>query len=291
MMKVDQNALKIAIQKSGRLTTRTVDLLQRCGLDFESYDNRLFSSCRNFPLEILFVRDDDIPEYVQDGVCDLGIVGENVVAEKGAEVKTLEALGYGRCRLALAVPQNSGITATKDLVGKTIATSYPKVLRQFLTKAGVAAEVMVVSGSVEITPSLQVADAICDLVSTGTTLRTNGLREMQTILESETKLIVNEKALNGPLKMDLERLLMRIRGVLTARRTKYVMMNAPETALAEIESILPGLESPTVMPLAEQGMIAIHSVVPEETFWEDIERLKAAGATGILVVPIEKMIL
>ena len=291
-MKLNGNNLKIAIQKNGRLTNNTVDLLKRSGLDFEIYGDRLFSSCTNFNLEILFIRDDDIPEYVQDGVCDLGIVGTNVVKEKFANVEIVEPLGFARCRLCLAVPKDSKIKRLSQLNGKTIATSYPNALKTFLLENGVKADVVEVSGSVEITPSLNIADAICDVVSTGTTMRTNGLEILDVVLETEALLIGNAESLQKKsLRPDLERFLMRIRSTLMARRTKYIMMNAPERALLKIQSILPGLQSPTVMPLAEKGMIAIHCVVPEDTFWEDIEKLKDAGASGILVVPIEKMIL
>ncbi len=291
MKNLNGNCLKIAIQKSGRLTEQTIDLLKRSGLEFDAYGQRLFSTCRNFNLEILFIRDDDIPEYVQDGVCDLGIVGANVVAEKNADVEVVEKLGFGMCRMCLAVPKNSEIRDVEDLKGKMVATSYPNILKRYFLGGGVRADVVEVKGSVEITPSLQVADAVCDVVSTGTTLRMNGLRELETILESEALLIGNSSGVKRGLKGDLERLLMRIRGTLAARQYRYVMMNASEKSVMKIKKILPGLSSPTVLPLAKKGMVAIHSVVPEEVFWEVMERLKKAGASGILVQPIEKMIL
>jgi ATP phosphoribosyltransferase len=292
VMELNGSNLKIAIQKKGRLTDFTLDLLRRSGLEFEVYGNRLFSNCRNFPLDILFLRDDDIPEYVQDGVCDLGIVGRNVVREKNAEVEELEPLGFGRCRLALAVPKDSEVTSLDQLEGKVIATSYPTILSSFLKDRDVEAEVVEVRGSVEITPSLKVADAICDLVSTGSTLMMNGLVVLEEVFKSEALLVANSTSIKVENKQrDCERLLVRIRSSLLARRRKYIMMNAPRKALSKIEAILPGLESPTVVPLAEEGMIAIHSVVAEDTFWDDIERLKEAGATGILVLPIEKIIL
>ncbi|MBT5016318.1 ATP phosphoribosyltransferase [Candidatus Peregrinibacteria bacterium] len=290
MKKFNNGRLKIGIQKNGRLTEQTIDLLKRSGFEFDAYGRRLFSTCRNFPLEILFLRDDDIPEYVQDSVCDLGIVGENVVKEKMAKVEVVEKLGFGMCRICLAVPRNSGIEKIKELNGKRIATSYPNVLEQFLEKKRVISEIVEVSGAVEITPSLQVAEAICDVVSTGTTLRTNGLRVLDEVLESEALLIGNLKSMNKQQKI-LERFLMRLRGTLVARKNRYVMMNAPKSSLEKIRKILPGLSSPTVLPLAEQDMIAVHSVVPEQVFWEVMERLKEAGASGILVTPIEKMIL
>jgi ATP phosphoribosyltransferase len=291
-MKLNGDNLKIAIQKSGRLTESTIDLLKRSGLEFDAYGAKLFSTCRNFPLEILFIRDDDIPEYVQDGVCDLGIVGANIVEETEANVTVVDDLGFGRCRLSLAVPKGLGVKSVEGLNGKRIATSYPTILKQFLAKNEVEATIVPVSGSVEITPSLKIADAICDLVSTGTTLKMNGLEVLETVMETSAVLIGNKDSLlDSKRSLNIDRFLMRIRSTLMARRTKYVMMNAPETALLSIQKILPGLDSPTVVPLAEEGKIAIHAVVPEDTFWDDMERLKEAGATGILVLPIEKMIL
>lgn len=286
-----QSSVKLAIQKSGRLTDETIDLLRKSSLEFDAYGSRLFSKCRNFNLEILFLRDDDIPEYVQDNVCDLAIVGANIVAESMAKVSIVEKFGFGICRLSIAVPKDSSVNDIKQLAGKTIATSYPKILQQFLQKEGISAKIMQVSGSVEITPGLNIADAICDLVATGTTLRTYGLRIISTIFESEAVLIANPASLESPLRMDINRLLMRLRATLAARRNKYVMVNAPLEALPRIKQILPGLDSPTVIPLAKKDMIALHAVIPEDTFWDVIERLKKAGASGILVVPIEKMIL
>lgn len=291
-MKLNENNLKIAIQKSGRLTEPTIELLQRSGFEFEAYGRQLFATCRNFPLEFLFLRDDDIPEYVQDGVCALGIVGSNVIEEKGAQVKRLERLGFGKCRLSLAVPVAEKVKDLTWLKGKMIATTYPKILRRFLEETGISASILEVNGSVEIAPTLAMAEAICDLVSTGTTLRMNGLCVLETIMESEAELIGCPSLLNeSKNKLIVERFLMRIRGVLVARRNKYVMMNAPATALDDIRAVLPGLKSPTVVPLADSDMIAVHSVVPEDRFWEVIERLKQVGASGILVLPIEKMIL
>lgn len=288
---VSQRTMKIAIQKNGRLTDDTIDLLRKSGLEFDAYGSRLFSKCRNFNLEILFLRDDDIPEYVQDNVCDLAIVGANIVAESMAKVSIIEKLGFGICRLSMAVPKDSAVNDVKQLAGKTIATSYPKILQQFLDEQGIMANIMQVSGSVEITPGLNIADAVCDLVATGTTLRTYGLRILDTILESEAVLIGNPASMESALRVDIDRLLMRLRATLAAKRNKYVMVNAPLEALPRIKQILPGLDSPTVIPLAKKDMIALHAVIPEDTFWDVIERLKKAGATGILVVPIEKMIL
>lgn len=283
--------LKIAIQKSGRLTDDTIELLRKSGLEFDAYGSRLFSKCRNFNLEILFLRDDDIPEYVQDNVCDLAIVGANIVAESSAKVTILEKLGFGICRLCIAVPKDSKINSVAQLSGKTIATSYPNLVRKFLEEEELCAGVMQVSGSVEITPTLNIADAVCDLVATGTTLRTYGLRILTTVLESEAVLVANVQSLQSAFRGDIDRLLMRLRATLAARRNKYVMVNAPLEALPRIKAILPGLDSPTILPLARKDMIALHAVIPEDVFWDVIERLKKAGASGILVVPIEKMIL
>jgi len=290
-MKFDGENLKIAVQKKGRLAEPSRQILKSIGLDFEHYEGRLFSPCRNFPLDILFLRDDDIPEYVQDGVTDLGIVGLNVVQEKAAQVVELDSLGFGVCTLSIAVPRNSSFRSVYDLENKRIATSYPRVLKRFLEMKKIKARIIEISGSVEITPSLDVADAICDLVSTGSTLQINELESIEIVLKSEAFLIANPQSLKDRKRQELtDRLRVRLQGNLRARRTKYVMMNAPNEALEEIRQILPGMKSPTVMPLAEEDMVAIHSVVPEEVFWDVMEKLRKTGASDILVVPIEKMI-
>lgn len=290
-MKLDGENLKIAVQKKGRLAEPSRQILKSIGLDFEHYEGRLFSPCRNFPLDILFLRDDDIPEYVQDGVADLGIVGLNVVQEKDAQVVELDALGFGTCTLSIAVPRNSAFRSVYDLENKRIATSYPRVLQRFLEMKKIKARIIEISGSVEITPSLDVADAICDLVSTGSTLQINELEPIEVVLKSEAFLIANPQSLKERSRQELtERLRVRLQGNLRARKTKYVMMNAPNKALEEIRQILPGMKSPTVMPLAEEDMVAIHSVVPEEVFWDVMEKLRKTGASDILVVPIEKMV-
>ena len=290
-MKFDGENLKIAVQKKGRLAEPSRQILKSIGLDFEHYEGRLFSPCRNFPLDILFLRDDDIPEYVQDGVADLGIVGLNVVQEKAAQVVELDALGFGTCTLSIAVPRNSSFRSVYDLENKRIATSYPRVLKRFLEMKKIKARIIQISGSVEITPSLDVADAICDLVSTGSTLKINELEPIEIVLKSEAFLIANPQSLKDPKRQELtERLRVRLQGNLRARRSKYVMMNAPNEALEEIRKILPGMKSPTVMPLADEDMVAIHSVVPEEVFWDVMEKLRKTGASDILVVPIEKMV-
>ncbi|MEE8350515.1 MAG: ATP phosphoribosyltransferase [Acidobacteriota bacterium] len=290
-MKLDSDNLKIVLQKQGRLAKPCRELLKSVGLEFEYYDGRLFAPCQNFPLDILFLRDDDIPEYVQDGVADLGVVGLNVVQEKASQVIQLDALGFGACSLSIAVPKKSSIRSIADLEGKRIATSYPRILKGFLDQRKVKARIIQISGSVEITPSLDVADAICDLVSTGSTLRSNELEPLEVVLKSEAYVIANAQSLKDPRRLELiDRLRVRFQSTLKARCTKYVMMNAPKTALEEIKTILPGMKSPTVVPLADDEMVAVHSAVPEELFWDVIEKLRKAGASDILVVPIEKMV-
>ncbi|HEX2845227.1 MAG TPA: ATP phosphoribosyltransferase [Chitinophagaceae bacterium] len=281
--------IKIAIQKSGRLHEDSVRLFKECGIDISNGGNKLKSSASNFPLEVYFLRDDDIPQYVEDAVADAGIVGENVVYEKKKEVEVLEQLGFGKCRLSIAVSRNE-LYDRQALAGKRIATSYPVILQDYLTKHNIAAEIHEISGSVEIAPGIGLAEAICDLVSSGSTLLTNGLREAETILHSQAVLIRN-KNLNTEQQQILQRLLFRIRSVKQARNNKYILLNAPNEKLQEIIALLPGMKSPTVLPLAASGWSSVHSVIDENDFWNIIEQLKAAGAQGILVVPIEKMIL
>lgn len=281
--------LRLAIQKSGRLADDTLALIRACGIGFAVSPTRLRTRATNFPLEILFLRDDDIPACVADGAADAGIVGENVLREAGLAALSRQGLGFGCCRLALAVPRESELTAAEGLAGRRVATSYPRLLTEFLGARGVRAEVHPLSGSVEIAPSLGVADAICDLVSSGSTLVANGLRELETVLTSEAVLAARPD-LNGAARPVLDRLLFRIRAVQRAQRHKYIMLNAPNAALPAVRALLPGLKAPTVTPLAEPGWSSIQSVVPEEAFWEVIEQLQEAGAEGILVVPIEKMI-
>ncbi|PIP84546.1 MAG: ATP phosphoribosyltransferase [Elusimicrobia bacterium CG_4_9_14_3_um_filter_62_55] len=287
--------LRIAIQKSGRLTEKTVSLLERCGLEFEWSKDRLFSNCENLAVDLMLVRDDDIPGYLKDGVCDLGVVGLNTVKEsrieETASASVLRELGFGHCRLALAHPKARPYEGAAGLEGTRIATSYPNTLSRFLEEAGVRARIVELSGSVEIAPTLDVADAVCDLVSTGRTLRSNGLEEVETILESQCVLVRGSTVLDAAQARTFERLLQRLDGVLRAEDAKYVMMNAPLDAVDRIREVLPGLEEPTVIPLASKdGKVAIHTVAREPVFWETIEKLKAAGASSILVVPIEKMI-
>ncbi len=282
--------LKIAIQKSGRLSENSLKLLKECGIEFDNGLNKLKAEAYNFPLEVFFLRDDDIPQYVEDGVADIGIVGENVLLEKNKDVKTIERLGFGKCRLSIAVPKDKKYKSVKDLQGLRIATSYATILGKYLKKNKITAEIHEISGSVEIAPGIGLADAICDLVSSGSTLFTNGLKEVEVILKSEAALFAN-KNLSADKNKIVEKLLFRINALRAAKNNKYILLNAPNAKLKTICSILPGMKSPTILPLQEKGWSSVHSVVEEDKFWEIIEKLKANGAQGILVVPIEKMIL
>lgn len=291
MRTLDSNtSLRIAVQKSGRLTDKTITLLEAIGLKFDNYKRSLLVKCLNFDVELLLIRDDDIPEYVEDGVCDLGFVGANTVAEDEADVTILRGLEYGVCRLSMAAPKEGDISSTADLEGKRIATSYPVLTRKYLKENNVQAEIITLSGSVEIAPRLEIADAITDLVSTGGTLKANGLEEYETFFESETQLIQTNKPLSDGKKALIEKFLQRMEGHQKAEKSRYIMMNAPEEAVDEIKAIIPSLKSPTVMPLADNGMVAIHTVVTISTFWDVMEKLKEAGATGIVMLPIESMI-
>ncbi|MGZ3864102.1 MAG: ATP phosphoribosyltransferase [Bacteroidia bacterium] len=282
--------LKIAIQKSGRLSESSLKLLKECGIEFDNGLNKLKAEAYNFPLEVFFLRDDDIPQYVEDGVADIGIVGENVLLEKNKGVKTVDKLGFGKCRLSIAFPKDKKYKSVKDLEGLRIATSYSTILEKYLKKNKVKAEIHEISGSVEIAPGIGLADAICDLVSSGSTLFTNGLKEVEVILRSEAALVANKDLSNAKLDI-LEKLLFRINALRAAKNNKYILLNAPNNKLETICKILPGMKSPTILPLAEKGWSSVHSVVEENKFWDIIEKLKANGAQGILVVPIEKMIL
>ncbi|HEX8286706.1 MAG TPA: ATP phosphoribosyltransferase [Pyrinomonadaceae bacterium] len=283
-----EKKLKIALQKSGRLSEESNALLKKCGVRFGGI-GKLKSEAVNFPLEIYFLRDDDIPEYVADGVADVGIVGENVLAEAKKNVRTIEKLGFGKCRLSLAVPKNFSYRSVKDLEGKRIATSYPEILSDFFAANAVRTDIHTISGSVEIAPSIGLADAVCDLVSSGSTLFTNGLREVETVMNSEAVLIARENLDENPGKI-LEKLLFRIKSVKAATQNKYILLNAPNENLEKIIALLPGIKSPTVMPLAETGWSSVHSVINENDFWEVVENLKIAGAEGILVTSIDQMI-
>lgn len=282
--------LRVAVQGGGRLTGPSLELLRGIGLEFDERERRLFARCRNLDVELLFLRDDDIPEYVQDGVADLGIVGGNVIREQEARVTELKPLGFGRCSLSLAVPEDSPVDSRDDLAGRRIATTYARSLARYLEGRGIRAEIVRLRGAVEIAPALDVADAICDLVSTGTTLHMHELRPIDILWESEATLVAGPGPLDaGPRAELIERLLVRMDGLLMARRLKYVTLNAPRAALPRILEILPGMHSPTVMPLADDEMVAVHAAAEEDVFWEAMERLKAAGATEILVLPVEKV--
>jgi ATP phosphoribosyltransferase len=282
--------LRIAVQKSGRLHDDSVALLRECGIDLRNVKDRLRTESDDFPLVVFFLRDDDIPQYVEDGVADIGIVGQNVLLEKGRDVEVVQELGFGKCRLSLAVPRSESWEGVPSLEGRRIATSYPRIVGDFLERQGVRAEIHEISGSVEIAPGIGLADVVADLVSSGGTLFMNGLREVEPILQSQAVLVRN-KGLDASGQRLLESLLFRIRSVKRAKRNKYVLLNAPNDRLDDIIALLPGMKSPTVLPLAESGWSSVHSVLSEEEFWDRIERLKAAGAQGILVVPIEKMVL
>ena len=281
-------ALKIAIQKSGRLNEKSVALLKNCGLNFENYKSSLITSVNNFPLEILFLRDDDIPEYVQDGIADLGIVGENVIEEKEVDVTYLQELGFGKCTLKLAVPKGTTLQSIQELNGKSIATSYPVILQKYLSKNNIQADIRMISGSVEISPGLGLADAICDIVSTGGTLKSNGLEQFADVMSSQA-ILIGKKGLEN--NETVNELLQRIQSVLLAKETKYVVLNVESKNLPSILALLPGVKSPTIIPLAEEGWVAVHTVISEQDFWEKINVLKSNGAQGIVVMPIEKIIM
>lgn len=281
--------LKIAIQKSGRLYEDSIKIFREAGIELSNGMNKLRLEAYNFPLEVLFLRDDDIPQYVEDGVADAGIAGENIIYETNKKLKVVEKLGFGKCRLSIAVPKNTEYKSIKELRGKKIATSYPVILSKYLKKKKVEAKIETVSGSVEIAPSVGLADAICDLVSSGSTLFMNGLKEVEVVMRSEAVFVSGTK-LDKEKSAILKKLLFRIKAVKKSRHNKYVLLNAPNEKLDAICKILPGMKSPTILPLAEKGWSSVHSVIDEEKFWEIIEQLKENGAQGILVIPIEKMI-
>lgn len=282
--------LRIALQRSGRLSERSVSLIKECGISFDQGGSRLTARATNFSAEFLFLRDDDIPEYVADGVADIGIVGINVVEEKAKEIEVLEKLGFGRCRLSVAMPRSMEYAGVSDLNGLSIATSYPNILTSYLKRNSITAEIHTISGSAEVAPSIGLSDVICDLVSTGSTLLSNGLREVETILHSEA-VLVRSKSFPQEKEKVLRDFVFRLRAVLNSQTSKYIVLNAPNEALPRISEILPGLKSPTVVPLADEGWSAMHAVVQEDQFWEILERLESEGAEGIVVLPIEKMII
>jgi ATP phosphoribosyltransferase len=284
--------LRLAIQKEGRLTEHTLNILRSVNLEFDSYKQRLFSTCRNFDLDILYSRDDDIPEYLASGTVDLGIVGQNLIFEEGVAVEELLPLNFGHCSLVLAVPKESGISEIKQLHGKKIATSYPKSAKKFLASQGVEAEIVTLSGAVELAPSLGVAQAIVEITATGSSLILNDLVSIQTILKSQAVLAANRHSLEHPYKSrNIQRLIVRMRAALDAKQHKYIVMNVPRSKLEAVTKVVPSLKSPTVVPLADPDWVAVHTVLQEETFWDVIEQLKEAGAGGILVVPIEKLLI
>jgi ATP phosphoribosyltransferase len=280
--------ITIAIQKSGRLTEKSLNLFKAAGIKV-SNGSSLKTSAQNFPLEILFLRDDDIPQYVANGVADLGILGRNEVLEKQKDVQEIMNLGFGKCRLSLAIPRDQAYQSLNDFQGKTIATSYPNILNQFLQENKIEANIEEISGSVEVGPSIGLSDAVFDIVSTGSTLTLNGLKEVEEVCKSEVVLIAN-KDLEDDKKMILDKLLFRINAVMNAKENKYILLNAPNEAINRISEILPGMRSPSVLPLANSGWSSLHSVIQEKAFWEIIDQLKEEGAEGILVLPIEKMI-
>jgi len=284
-----EQILKIAVQKSGRLHDASIKLIKECGLIIDNGGNKLKAPVKNFPAELLLLRDDDIPQYVADGVADVGIVGENVIIEKARPVKISEKLGFASCRLSMAIPKSEEYTGKEYFNNKRIATSYPVIVQKYLDENGIEAEIHEINGSVEIAPGIGLAEAVCDIVSTGSTLMSNGLKEVETVLRSEAVLISGE--LSDEKSSILDRLIFRINAVRNARNNKYILLNAPDHSVEEIKSVIPGMKSPTVMPLAKEGWSSLHSVVNENDFWDKIEELRELGAEGILVIPIEKMIL
>jgi ATP phosphoribosyltransferase len=284
--------IKLALQKEGRLSEGSTDLLHTVGLEFDSYRNRLFASCRNFDLELLFVRDDDIPEYVADGVADIGVVGRNLLFEYGRPVEEILPLHFGYCQLVVAVPDESPVQKPEDLAGSRIATSYPNSTRAYFEQRNVPVQIIPISGSVELTPTLGVAHGIVELTATGSTLRLNDLRQIDTVYTSEAILIANARSLEDLDKAKtIDRLCIRLKAAIAARNFKYIMMNAPRSALASIQATVPGLKSPTVVDLADPNWVAIHAAVRAEQFWDTIEKLRELGASEILVTPIESMIM
>ena len=282
--------IKIAIQKSGRLNEDSLKILKDCGISVDNGKDQLKAMARNFPLEVFYLRNGDIPQYLRDGVVDIAIIGENVLIEKGKEIEIVERLGFSKCRVSIAVPKAQEYRSIEDLRGKRIASSYPNTVREYLSQKGVDADLHIINGSVEIAPNIGLADAVCDIVSSGSTLFKNNLKEVEVMLSSEAVLAVSPR-IQKEQQNRLEELRFRIRSVLAARQSKYVLLNAPNEKIEAIIKILPGMRSPTVLPLAEAGWSSIHTVINKDKFWEVIDELKRAGAEGILVCPIEKMVL
>ena len=282
--------IKIAIQKSGRLNQDSVQILKECGISIDNGKDQLKAATRNFPMEVMFLRNGDIPQYLRDGVVDIAIIGENVLVEKGKDITIAERLNFSKCKVSLAVPKDVEYNSIKDLDGKRIATSYPNTVKEYLKEKGISADLHQISGSVEIAPNIGLADAICDIVSSGSTLFKNNLKEVEVMLTSEAVLAVSPDISNENKEI-LKKLQFRIQAVLKARASKYVLLNAPNDKIDRIVNILPGMRSPTVLPLAEKGWSSIHTVVEKNKFWDILDELKAEGAEGILVCPIEKMVL
>ena len=282
--------IKIAIQKSGRLNEDSLKILKDCGISIDNGKDQLKASSRNFPLEVFFLRNGDIPQYLRDGVVDIAIIGENVLVEKGHDISVIEKLGFSKCKVSLAIPKTMKYNSVEDFQGKRIATSYPNTVEKYLKSKGVQADLHIINGSVEIAPNIGLADAVCDIVSSGSTLFKNNLKEVEVMHTSEAVLAVSPKISAESTEL-LEKLHFRIQSVLLARKSKYVLLNAPNNKLDEIIDLLPGMRSPTVLPLAEEGWSSVHTVINKDKFWEVIQELKKAGAEGILVCPIEKMVL
>jgi ATP phosphoribosyltransferase len=282
--------IKIAIQKSGRLNKESHDLLKKCGISIDNGKDQLKAAARNFPLEVLYLRNGDIPQYLRDGVVDLAIIGENLIFEKGKDLTVVEKLGFSKCRVCIAVPKDFNYTGIKDLEGKKIATSYPNTVNKYLSEKGISADLHIINGSVEIAPNIGLADAICDIVSSGSTLFKNNLKEVATIVKSES-VLAQAPDLSAEKLVLMKKLSFRLRSVLRAKKSKYILLNAPNDKINEISNILPVLKSPTVLPLTQEGWSSLHSVIDEGSFWDVIDELKAAGAEDILVCPIEKMVL
>ncbi len=287
---IKMDKLKIAIQKSGRLNEDSLKILKDCGISISNGLDQLKSTVSNFPMEIMFLRNSDIPQYLIDGVVDIAIIGENVLIEKGNSIQVLEKLNFSKCRVSLAVPKTFKYKSIKDLANKKIATSYPYTLNAYLDNKGIKAELHQISGSVEIAPSIGLADAICDIVSSGSTLFKNNLKEVEVMFKSEAVLAVSPQ-ISSDKEVILKKLQFRLQSVLKARNSKYILMNVPNNKIKEVIEILPGMRSPTVLPLAEEGWSSIHTVIEKDKFWEVIDELKIIGAEGLLVVPIEKMVL
>ena len=282
--------LKIAIQKSGRLNEDSLRLLKDCGISIDNGKDQLKASTRNFPMEVFYLRNGDIPQYLRDGVVDIAIIGENLLIEKGQDIVIAERLGFSKCRVSLAVPKSQEYNGLSDLKGKRIATSYPNTVKNYLKGKGIDVNLHIINGSVEIAPNIGLADGICDIVSSGSTLFKNNLKEVEVMMQSEAVLAVSPN-LPDDLRLILEKLQFRIQSVLRGRQSRYVLLNAPNEKLEEILNVLPGMRSPTVLPLAEEGWSSVHSVINKNQFWEIIDELKLKGAEGILVCPIEKMVI